>query len=358
MSDSMDRKSSRKWQITINNPLEKGLDHETIKQIMSGVKGDTLYWCMCDEEGDECETLHTHVFIYRTGAFTARQINNLFPNCHRETCHGTCAENRAYVFKDGEKFNKQPDGHYHYVDKSGKEHDGINFSDTFFEFGKCPEEHQGKSTGSMLVLEMIKDGASNMEVLNALPSYFEKLDKLDRVRSLYRDQQFANSWRDLHVVYIFGKTGTGKTRFVMETYGYENVYRVTDYKHPFDTYDGQDVILFEEFRGGIKHGDMLNYLDGYPLLLPCRYFNRQACYTKVYINSNIPPDVQYLGVDDASRQAFFRRIHEVMEYDSSGHISRYDSVYAYVHRYDWVKEAESAVEFSQIKENYEQLSMR
>ena len=50
----------------------------------------------------------------------------------------------------------------------------------------------------------------------------------------------------------------------------------------FDTYDGQDVLIFEEFRGGLKHGDMLNYLDGYPLLLPCRYFNRQGCYRKVF----------------------------------------------------------------------------
>ena len=113
------------------------------------------------------------------------------------------------------------------------------------------------------------------------------------------------------MTYIFGKTGSGKTRSVMEKFGYENCYRVTDYKHPFDTYDGQDDIIFEEFRGGLKHGDMLNYLDGYPLLLPCRYFNRQACYTKVFLITNIPPDEQYVNVDRESREAFFRHIHTV-----------------------------------------------
>lgn len=71
----------------------------------------------------------------------------------------------------------------------------------------------------------------------------------------------------------------GKTRSFMDRYGYANYYRVTDYRHPFGTYDGQDVLIFEEFRGSLKHSDMLNYLDGYPLLLPCRCFNRQALDT-------------------------------------------------------------------------------
>ena len=73
MSDSsLDLVQSRKWQVTINNPTEKGFTHAAIQQIMSGVRGSSLYWCMCDEEGDECETLHTHIFIFRTSPFTAR----------------------------------------------------------------------------------------------------------------------------------------------------------------------------------------------------------------------------------------------------------------------------------------------
>ena len=168
---------------------------------------------------------------------------------------------------------------------------------TFEEFGECPEEHQGKSREADRILELLKDGADNLEVIEAVPSAMKIIDKVERTRSMLRDVQFSKSWRDLTVTYIFGKTGSGKTRSVMDRYGYENCYRVTDYKHPFDTYDGQYVIIFEEFRGGLKHGDMLNYLDGYPLLLPCRYFNRQACYTKVFIITNVPPDSQYMNID-------------------------------------------------------------
>ena len=53
---------SRKWLITINNPLEHGFDHARIKAAVLDLPS-VVYWCMCDEQGDECETLHTHVFV-------------------------------------------------------------------------------------------------------------------------------------------------------------------------------------------------------------------------------------------------------------------------------------------------------
>ena len=339
--DKLDNVQSRKWMVTINNPLEHGFDHDSIEQIMSGVRGKSLYWCMCDEEGDECETLHTHVFIFRKSAFTARQISNLFPKCHRDKCYGTTGENRAYVLKDGDKFNKASDGSYEYVDKTGKKHSGINHSDTFFEFGECPDEHQGKSSAAELIVDLIRDGFGNRQIVEMVPAAFKELDRIDRTRSMFRDADFASTWRNLEVTYIFGKSGAGKTRSVMDTFGYLNCYRVTDYKHPFDTYDGQSVIIFEEFRSGLKHGDMLNYLDGYPLLLPCRYFNRQACYTKVFIITNIPPDEQYRNIDSESQKAFFRRIHKVVVYTAHG-VVEYPGVQAYIDRHRWTKDAADA----------------
>ena len=327
---------SRKWLITINNPLEHGFDHARIKDELHSFS-NLLYFCMCDEEGDECETLHTHVYFVLRSPAPWDRVQKYFPNFHRDIAFGTSSDNRAYVLKDGEKFHKQENGHYDYTDSSGKQHIGINYSSTFEEDGELPQEHQGKSKDADIIVSMIQSGATNAEIVDAVSSAFRDIEKIERTRSMFRDAQFANSWRDLTVTYIFGKTGSGKTRSVLDQYGYSNVYRVTDYKHPFDTYDGQDVLIFEEFRGGLKHGDMLNYLDGYPLLLPCRYFNRQACYTKVFIVTNIPPDEQYLGIDRESRAAFFRRIHKVTEFQANGHIVHYDGVQEYLDRYRWAE---------------------
>lgn len=324
---------SRKWQLTFNNPAEHGFAHDA---IVAGIENlaSVVYWCMCDEVGSE-GTYHTHVYLCFQNPKMHTVLANAFPGAHRENVRGTSQQNRDYVLKDGEKYNKQSDGTYDYVDSSGKRHQGTNYSDTFLEWGELPHEHQGKSKDVEKILALLKDGADNLEIVDQVPSAMLNIDKVERTRSMYRDKEFASTWRDLSVTYIFGRTGAGKTRSVMEQYGYTNCYRVTDYKHPFDTYDGQDVLIFEEFRSSLKHGDMLNYLDGYPLLLPCRYFNRQACFTKVFIITNVPPDAQYANSDLESRRAFWRRIHRVQEFSDSGQYSEYPGVDAWIHRYDW-----------------------
>ena len=100
----------------------------------------------------------------------------------------------------------------------------------------------------------------------------------DKIRQDILTERYRNQWRDLEVTYIFGPTATEKTRGVLEKHGYSSVYRVTDYKHPFDRYAQEPVMLLDEFRSSLLVGDMLDYLDGYPLALPARYANRQACY--------------------------------------------------------------------------------
>lgn len=169
---------------------------------------------------------------------------------------------------------------------------------------------------------------ASYQIMEEMPDVMLQLDKLEMARQTVRDAEFADVWRNLDVQYIYGDTGSGKTRSVMEKYGYRNVYRVTDYRHPFDSYMGQDVILFEEFRSSLPLGDMLKYLDGYPVVLPCRYTNRQACFTKVYISTNIPigsqyPEIQRESIGDFL--AFLRRIGSVKCYSDRG-IQEYSMV--------------------------------
>ena len=89
----------------------------------------------------------------------------------------------------------------------------------------------------------------------------------------------------------------------------------------FDSYHGQDVLVFEEFNSQIPIETMLNYLDIYPLTLPARYSDRTACYTKVYITSNLPLNEQYIDVKrnhPETWKAFIRRIHRVFFYKTGG----------------------------------------
>lgn len=292
---------SRKWQLTINNPVEKGFTHEFIKSLLSEMS-NIIYWCMADEVGEE-GTYHTHIYLHGKDAVRFSTLKNRFKEAHMEMARGTASQNMAYVSKTGK---------WEHDLKSETRVDG-----TFEEFGEMPVERQGKRNDLDDLYAMIKQGLNDYEILEQDPSYMLHMDKIERTRQTILQECYKNEWRELEVTYIYGDTGSGKTRGVMEKYGYSNVFRVTDYLHPFDNYKAQDVVVFEEFRSGFRVSDMLNYLDGYPLELPCRYANKYACYTKVYIISNLPLSQQYQQLQMESYEsyrAFLRRIGSIWHY--------------------------------------------
>lgn len=165
-------------------------------------------------------------------------------------------------------------------------------------------------------MELVASGARNAEILHEFPGTYTKLPHIDAARQTLLEEKFRTQFRMLRVEYLWGKTGVGKTRGIMERHGYDAVYRVTNYAHPFDGYAGEDVILFDEFRSSLPVTDMLKYLDGYPVMLPARFHDKVACYTKVYLASNIPLDRQYPNVQHEEPEtwnAFCRRIHAQFE---------------------------------------------
>lgn len=305
--DILKNLQSRKWLLTINNPIEKGFTHERIKEILSNIK--LVYWCMSDETGHE-GTFHTHIFIASTGGIRASTLQNKFTGAHRDIAKGTCQQNRDYVFKEGKWLNG--------------EKGTTNHRDTHEEWGEIPAERQGARNDLADLYDMIKGGMSTYEILETSPQYLMQIDKIERVRQMILEERNKNSWRAVSVTYIWGETGTGKTRGVMERYGYSNVFRVTDYDHPFDGYKGQDVILFDEYRSSLQFSQMLEWLDGYPVELRARYTNKQACYTKVYIISNIDIKEQYPNIqreDPRGWRAFLRRFETVQVFTKTGVIT-------------------------------------
>jgi hypothetical protein len=299
----------RKWLLTINNPLEKGLDHKAIQEILHQFLS-LLYWCMADEQG---ETYHTHIFFALEHPTRFSTIKRRFPTAHIDRAEGTAAECRAYVQKSGK-----------WADSDKSE---TSIPNTFEEWGELPIERQGERTDLALLYQLIKDGLSNYEIMEQNPDYMLSLEKIERARQAVREQQYRETFRKLEVSYIWGPTGVGKTRSVMEKYSYSCVYRVTAYDaHPFDSYAGEDVLLLDEYSSNFKIRDLLNYLDGYPLNLPARYSNRVACYTKVYIISNLCLSKQYPDIQfdsPATFAALLRRIHTVIHYTAPGEFQEY-----------------------------------
>ena len=333
---------SSKWQLTLNSTdrpatdkegntilNEEGIqliyDHETIIGILNSNFTTLQYWCMSDEKGTN---YHTHLYICFSSRVRFSKIKRAFPIAHIEKAKGNVSDNIMYIKKEGKW--------------AGTDKDETSIEGTFEEWGIRPPDSKGKMADMSELYQMVKDGASNSEIITANQDYILCIDKIDKLRTtLLIDEYKGKLRKDLRVIYISGKTNTGKTWGVIEEHGAENIYRITDYSHPFDHYENQSVIAFDEFRSNITLSDMLQYLDIYPLVLPARYSNKYACYTTVYIISNWKLENQYHEKqqnDKESWNAFLRRIHEVRIYTDFKTYTTYDSVKEYMNRSDTFQE--------------------
>lgn len=298
---------SRKYQLTINNPIDYGMTPDNIIKQLS--KFHYVYYCFASEIGEN-GTFHTHIFAVFTSPVRFSTIKSAFPPAHIECAYGTAQENRDYILKQGKYANTK------------KTDTGVE--GTFYESGEMPTEKEEKYPQMIKVQRMIEDGFTDAEIIRDMPNLNFHIKELNNIRQTLLSDKYMTSNRQIQVIYIYGATGTGKTSGIYAAHYAKDICRITSYSNAkalFDTYSMQPVIVFEEFRSQIPISDMLSYLDIYPLMLPARYQDRIACYTTVYITSNIPLFEQYRNIqmtEPATWDAFLRRISVVREYSGVG----------------------------------------
>ena len=287
------------------------LDHDGMTALLSLFCPD--YFCLADEIATT-GTFHTHIFIYAKSPIRFTTLKNRFPTAHIEKAFGSAKDNRDYIRKEGK-----------WLDDVKAE---TSVEGSFYEFGTIPSEVEERDPKMYRLLQNVKDGLSTTEIIDEAPSFAFKSKDIDVLREAYLAEKYRIQNRALTVTYLFGASGTGKTSGIFKKHPASEICRITDYNGKngirFDAYHGQDVLVFEEFNSQIPIEAMLNYLDIYPLMLPARYNDRTACYTKVYITSNRPLNEQYIDVRRYRAEtwnAFLRRIHHVYEYHADGTVT-------------------------------------
>ncbi|MCH9276562.1 RNA helicase domain-containing protein [Bifidobacterium amazonense] len=121
---------------------------------------------------------------------------------------------------------------------------------------------------------------------------------LDRAYEIAMKEK-GKKMRDVHTLYVYGETGVGKSLWAW-LYGKRHdtdVYRLTDYAHPWDNYRGESVVIVEDFDGRMRLDDVLRWTDRYPVELTARYANKHALYDTVIFTSNKPMSGWY-GYDE------------------------------------------------------------
>ena len=319
---------SRTWSLCFQNIEKTGYTLERISEILHSIPS-LIYFCAGKEIGIKTGRLHFHCYFKTLNPMKFSTLRNYTfkdADVDIQQSKGTAQENRDYCFKEG-KWTGDP-----------KEDQRLDDPNARVEWGELPVSHSGKRTDLEILVQLIKDGLSDSEIIAVNANYMSMLSHIARTRQAIRADEVKDKWREIDVTYCFGATGTGKTRHYMEKEGYSNCYRITNYKPQslWDGYNRQDTVIWEEYHSQLAITNLLVYLEGYPnFSLSARYSDKVAMYHKCVIISNIPLEDQYQDIQRESPetwQAFLRRINRVVHYKSKDDIITYDSVEAYMRR--------------------------
>lgn len=158
--------------------------------------------------------------------------------------------------------------------------------------------------------------------------YVEHKDKLDQARSAYLDRRFIqynrgvdNGTIKIQTLFIFGKAGHGKTRLAKAvsaglaglSHGEWRIFQ-TGSEHPFDEYDGEEIILLDDIRANaLNASDWLHLIDPHNNgVTSARYHDAKPMPRLLIITTTTPAHEFFaytrgLGADEPLDQ-FLRRI--------------------------------------------------
>lgn len=199
---------------------------------------------------------HLQGYIHWSSPRSLGKFSREFGDCHVEIPRGTPKQNREYCIKDGK----------------------------FEEFGQLPI--QGHRTDWEKAVNDIKNGAEITDVIEEQP----QLIVAQRALREFKAQLLKPKHREINVIVLWGKGGTGKSRWAFDNY--PDLYKksVGDW---WDGYSGQKAILLDDFYGWIKYHDLLHVLDRYPLHVPYKGGFVWAQWDTVIITSNQHPRCWY-----------------------------------------------------------------
>nr|WAE42315.1 MAG: replication associated protein [Cressdnaviricota sp.] len=133
------------------------------------------------------------------------------------------------------------------------------------------------------------------------------------IKACYDQKNYSNKPREINVTAIIGTPGSGKTRFIYDNNSWDNIYKLNTNTNGtlwFDGYEGQEILLIDDFKGWIKYTELLTILDRYPYRCQLKGSYTYANWKTVYITSNYEVEKWYL--DDHNKQALKRRINNII----------------------------------------------
>lgn len=281
MSNLTSTEKCKSWFVVFNNPNEHGFDG-TLKDICEQIadmwvdKKDTRTCAVAgciSKEGLQ----HLHLVLEDTNGTRFSTVKDFLPSAHIEVTKGTKKEAEDYINKKG-KFQEKGETVVH-IARRGE-----------------IKANQGRRT-DLEEIDMHLHNGLKPNQIKAIKFSYRRFDK--HIDDAYFWLRYENTpiHRDLFVTWHLGDSGSGKSYTYVslcEDYGEDEVYLVTDYDDPFGKYNGERIIVLDEFRGQIPYYRVLNeILSSYRVQVHCRYSNRYALWTEVHICTIFTPQMCY-----------------------------------------------------------------
>lgn len=274
----MANEASRSWFAVFNNPA----DHNYIgspEEVCERLKKE---WCTSDTRAGawlycvSAEGLHhVHMVLEDVVVMRFSKIKKEYAcGMHFEATKGNKKQAEDYINKVGKWEEKGEEILYKCVQGDIK-------------------GSQGKRSDLDTIEQLLEAGNNPRDILAESFSFYRYETSIRKAYFDKKDRE-TPSIREVKVIWHTGESGSGKSYSRLkleETVGTENIFYLTDYtpSSMFDGYYGQDYLWIEDFKGNIKFGDLLRYLDVYKCDLHARYANAKSLWKEVHITSVLHP---------------------------------------------------------------------
>lgn len=229
VTNLVSRPEARRWVITINN-YHWQLEDEDIAKLTN------CTYFISGEEVGENGTPHLQCYAEFSSPVRMTALRKVLGPGHFEVSRGTPKQASSYCKKEGD----------------------------YEEWGEL-SEGQGARNDLKRLRESIKDGATDLDLIedDLTLTCFAKYPRfVDRARIAYKIPEPEIFRDDIRVIFMVGKTGTGKSSYARELF--PDAYW-KDQSKWWHGYTGQKVVIWDEFFGGCCTPTEFNKVcDRYP----------------------------------------------------------------------------------------------
>lgn len=254
--------ASRWWVFTVNNYTN--VDREQFDALCS----DCEYLCYGFETGEKNGTPHLQGYLELAKPQRFSWLKKRVTRAYIATRKGSRTQARDYCFKECH----EP-----------------------FEYGTWRPDKQGMRNDLVSLKRKVDEGANLEELYD---DHFGSMLRYGRgIKEYMLIKRRKVKTQPIECYWIYGSSGSGKTRYVTELFSNDDYYMKSNNKW-WCGYSGESIVIWDDFKktDDYKYQDLLKWCDRYRKVGETKGGTVPLTYTKIYFTSVKPPtfDEQFI----------------------------------------------------------------